>query len=44
MNKGITRSTGDLIGILNSDDVFVDNNVLEKINVLQNKKNLYKNT
>jgi glycosyltransferase involved in cell wall biosynthesis len=31
MNKGITRSTGDLIGILNSDDVFVDNNVLEKI-------------
>ncbi len=31
MNKGIEMATGDLIGILNSDDVFADSNVLEKI-------------
>lgn len=31
MNKGIVLATGDLVGILNSDDVFADTNVLEKI-------------
>ena len=31
INKGITMATGDIIGILNSDDVFVDNYVLENI-------------
>ncbi len=29
MNKGITRCTGDIIGILNSDDWFTSNDVLE---------------
>ncbi|MDD2675418.1 MAG: glycosyltransferase family 2 protein [Flavobacterium sp.] len=31
MNKGIALATGDLIGILNSDDTFYSNNVIEKI-------------
>jgi len=31
MNKGILRATGDVIGIINSDDLFCDNYALEKI-------------
>ena len=31
MNKGIDIATGDLIGILNSDDIFFDEHVLENI-------------
>lgn len=31
INKGIRISTGDVIGILNSDDFFPDNRVVEKI-------------
>jgi len=31
MNKGISLATGNLIGILNSDDTFHDTNVIEKI-------------
>lgn len=31
MNKGIAMATGDLIGILNSDDTFYSNTVLEEI-------------
>ena len=31
MNKGIRMATGDIIGILNSDDFFTSNNVLQEI-------------
>ena len=31
MNKGISLANGDLVGILNSDDCFYDNYVMEKI-------------
>jgi glycosyltransferase involved in cell wall biosynthesis len=31
INKGIRRSSGDIIGILNSDDFFCDENVVRKI-------------
>ena len=31
INKGIKKSSGDLIAILNSDDVYYDENVVEKI-------------
>lgn len=32
MNRGIARATGDVIGILNSDDFYYDESVLEDIN------------
>lgn len=32
MNRGIARATGDVVGILNSDDFYFDNHVLEDIN------------
>jgi|AntRauTorckE5430_2_1112549.scaffolds.fasta_scaffold00982_10 glycosyltransferase len=38
MNKGIQNVSGDIVGILNSDDVFADNNVISKI-VRQFKEN-----
>jgi glycosyltransferase involved in cell wall biosynthesis len=31
MNKGILLATGDVVGILNSDDFYIDNNVIEKV-------------
>lgn len=31
MNKGIRMATGDIIGILNSDDFFTNNDILEKV-------------
>ena len=31
MNKGITRATGDIIGILNSDDFYASSDVLTKV-------------
>ncbi|MEO6850812.1 MAG: glycosyltransferase family 2 protein [Mucilaginibacter sp.] len=33
MNKGIIAATGDVVGILNSDDFFYDNDVLSKISL-----------
>jgi glycosyltransferase involved in cell wall biosynthesis len=38
INKGIRIATGDIIGVLHSDDFFYDNNVVEKI-----AKAFYKN-
>jgi glycosyltransferase involved in cell wall biosynthesis len=31
MNKGIGYATGDIVGILNSDDIFFDESVIEKV-------------
>lgn len=31
MNKGISLATGEVIGILNSDDLYTDNNVIENV-------------
>lgn len=31
MNKGIQRATGDVVGILNSDDYFTSNDVVERL-------------
>ncbi|MGA1846340.1 glycosyltransferase family 2 protein [Deferribacter abyssi] len=31
MNKGIKLASGDIVGILNSDDFYVDNRVIEKV-------------
>ena len=31
MNKGIKMATGEIVGLLNSDDIFASNTVIEKI-------------
>lgn len=31
MNKGISLATGDVVGMLNSDDFYIDKNVIEKV-------------
>src|SRR5690606_37762688 len=31
MNKGIKMATGDVVGILNSDDVFYDRNSVDRV-------------
>ena len=37
MNKGIELATGDVIGIINSDDLLIDSNVFSKINESYNE-------
>lgn len=39
MNKGIKMATGDIVGILNSDDFFASDDILEKVNEAFNKNN-----
>lgn len=44
MNKGIQNSTGDIIGILNSDDILANEKVFEKIiNNIDNYDGIYSN-
>ena len=39
MNKGIALATGDVVGILNSDDFYIDEHIIEKIvNVFQEQE------
>lgn len=40
MNKGIAMATGDLIGILNSDDTFNSNNVIEEVISFHEQNNI----
>lgn len=40
MNKGIQMATGDVVGILNSDDVFFDKKVLERVASFHNKNDI----
>lgn len=40
MNKGIASASGDLIGILNSDDIFFDNHVLKNIAKFHSENNV----
>jgi len=39
MNKGISISTGDYVGILNSDDVYINNNVISDVMLNFKRKN-----
>jgi len=39
MNKGIGLASGDIVGILNSDDFYIDNKVIQKVvDVFENEK------
>jgi len=40
MNKGIQLATGDIVGIINSDDIYADNTVFSKIVRTMTKKNV----
>ena len=41
MNKGIKLATGDIIGLINSDDLFCDSDALTKVvKVFETNKNL----
>lgn len=39
MNKGIALATGDIIGILNSDDLYMNNSIIEKVVKLFEQEN-----
>ena len=39
MNKGIAMATGDVIGILNSDDVYMNQHVISELMGLMHEKN-----
>lgn len=38
MNKGVSRATGEIVGILNSDDLYENHSVLEKVSLLFESK------
>ena len=40
MNKGIKKATGEVIGILNSDDFYFDNQVISKVAVTFSEKDI----
>lgn len=40
MNKGLKLATGDIVGILNSDDFYADNHVIEKVVNIFTKNNV----
>lgn len=40
MNKGVLMATGDIVGILNSDDVFYSNTVIEEVSNFHLKHNI----
>ncbi|WP_343329150.1 glycosyltransferase family 2 protein [Polaribacter staleyi] len=40
MNKGVKMATGELIGILNSDDIFYNDNVIEEVVKYHKRNNL----
>lgn len=40
MNKGLKSATGDIVGILNSDDIFIDANVIKKVDNIFKTKNV----
>lgn len=40
MNKGVLAATGDVIGILNSDDFYADNDVIKDVNTAFDKSDI----
>jgi len=40
LNKGITNASGEIIGFMHADDIFANNLILEKINLMFENKNI----